>query len=459
MAFARFQMFTLESDRSFQRPYERSCIVDDNFDGSIYNPGSQLGDGGVSTIQRFLLEPHPTFGPPVVPRTDQHMLHTLPGPMPGQLPSPALSTLESSYMSSGLSDEDSMPFSPHPVYSPYSSGCLHNDGFAFAYGGVPSTDRQDSIVGSDCVAMPDVQQWTDDIINNMASDDAIPGYPFAQEGYQPMELEEEHDPDLSHDIPSPTDLPTQDIDAQEPETPMLRRRSAQASRSTAPSSLLNTGSRVAKRSGVGRRSSSYQSGSDANDQKPFGNNRAFPCPFAVYSCSSSFGTKNEWKRHVNTQHLRLTFWRCDQCRSQKPNDFNRKDLFIQHVRRMHSPGNESNFPSKPRRRSSPSVARPATRSGSNADDQVFQEAAKRCNRALRSPPERSCCLFCDEKFRGKGTWDDRMEHIGRHLETAKKEGREAAINPATWNMDEYTHNWLIEQDLLRLDGNEWSLAA
>lgn len=41
--------------------------------------------------------------------------------------------------------------------------------------------------------------------------------------------------------------------------------------------------------------------------------------------------------------MRLGFWRCDQCPDVhcKPNDFNRKDLFIQHVRRMHPVSLES----------------------------------------------------------------------------------------------------------------------
>jgi hypothetical protein len=83
--------------------------------------------------------------------------------------------------------------------------------------------------------------------------------------------------------------------------------------------------------------------------------RSFPCPLAPYGCTASFGAKNEWKRHAATQHFRLGFWRCDLCppetktlnshksnnsNNRKPNptynDFNRKDLFIQHVRRMHS---------------------------------------------------------------------------------------------------------------------------
>ncbi|KAI4762548.1 hypothetical protein E4T52_04026 [Aureobasidium sp. EXF-3400] len=67
---------------------------------------------------------------------------------------------------------------------------------------------------------------------------------------------------------------------------------------------------------------------------------AYPCPFLPYGCPASFSSKNEWKRHLNTQHLSLSTYRCDLCipkpssssSPQQTNDFNRKDLFIQHLR-------------------------------------------------------------------------------------------------------------------------------
>lgn len=37
--------------------------------------------------------------------------------------------------------------------------------------------------------------------------------------------------------------------------------------------------------------------------KPFG--CTFPC------CDKKFGSKNDWKRHENSQHYRLQFWRCN----------------------------------------------------------------------------------------------------------------------------------------------------
>lgn len=86
----------------------------------------------------------------------------------------------------------------------------------------------------------------------------------------------------------------------------------------------------------------------------------FVCSFSRYGCASTFASKNEWKRHIASQHVQLGFFRCDvgNCNGgHKPNnkmtststlnhhdqpghqtnDFNRKDLFTQHQRRMHAP--------------------------------------------------------------------------------------------------------------------------
>ncbi|GAB7342704.1 hypothetical protein MBLNU457_g0856t1 [Dothideomycetes sp. NU457] len=178
----------------------------------------------------------------------------------------------------------------------------------------------------------------------------------------------------------------------------------------------------------------------------------FPCPLAPYGCTSVFGSKNEWKRHVNTQHLRLDMWRCDQCsdRETRPNDFNRKDLFIQHLRRMHH--RPSEIPTSSNSKTSKS------RSLSNDDaDPAVHDAEQRCHIRLRRPPVHSCCLFCPAEFNGHGSWEERMEHIGRHLEQDKKEGREAP--PTTeWRHDETVQSWLEVEGLIIRSGSDWHIA-
>jgi hypothetical protein len=63
----------------------------------------------------------------------------------------------------------------------------------------------------------------------------------------------------------------------------------------------------------------------------------------VSDCSSTFRSKNERERHIVTLHQCASFYRCSDCSESttkgKVNKFNRKDLFTDHLRRMHCPFN------------------------------------------------------------------------------------------------------------------------
>lgn len=136
--------------------------------------------------------------------------------------------------------------------------------------------------------------------------------------------------------------------------------------------------------------------------------------------------------------MRLGFWRCDLCaHDKKPNDFNRKDLFTQHVRRMHPPDSQRTAYKKPE----------AGSPKDPIDEQYLQDAAVRCHHHLRSLPEECRCIICEKVFRGQGAWDERMEHIGRHMENAKKDG-EAPVNPSKWKTDEFAQRWMLDQGIL-----------
>ena len=174
--------------------------------------------------------------------------------------------------------------------------------------------------------------------------------------------------------------------------------------------------------------------------------RPFTCTFRMYGCTSTFGSKNEWKRHVSSQHLRFGFWRCNLGRCLPVqgsadsedeeelifNDFNRKDLFMQHLRRMHAPHTSS----------------------SNSDKAAFNSSldtiAQQCFIAVRTPPPRSVCGYCaadDGKgvvFEGSGAWESRMEHVGRHLESGHGDEK-------TWVEDQNLKLWLINQSLIEGD--------
>jgi len=180
--------------------------------------------------------------------------------------------------------------------------------------------------------------------------------------------------------------------------------------------------------------------------------RAFPCPLAPYGCTSSFAAKNEWKRHANTQHFRLGYWRCDQCNetSKKPNDFNRKDLFVQHFRRMHL--THRSAPAPPAKK-----ARTSKASKDLAVEEILGQAAERCYKVLRQAPMQSSCALCNERFDGPGSFDQRLEHIGKHLEDARKEGKESEELSA-WAIDEETERWLLEHRVLVKIGRRYILA-
>lgn len=185
-------------------------------------------------------------------------------------------------------------------------------------------------------------------------------------------------------------------------------------------------------------------GSGAKRSEP--SKRKFICSFSHYGCDVALSSKNEWKRHVSIQHLQLGFYRCDvgSCNPDNNpntpphkkvyNDFNRKDLFTQHHRRMHKPDSIPNTNS----------ANPDPNSSDwRAFEDSLEEVRARCWQEKRKPPQRATCGFCGRVFEGEGSWNERMEHVGSHyardLPEASKEERE----------DEDLTNWSIAQGIIK----------
>ncbi|PYH38241.1 putative C2H2 finger domain protein [Aspergillus neoniger CBS 115656] len=186
--------------------------------------------------------------------------------------------------------------------------------------------------------------------------------------------------------------------------------------------------------------------------------RVFICSFSHYGCQSTFVSKNEWKRHVTSQHIQPGFYRCDvgrcsldnlsknkgqdannSCASFNEthlvNDFNRKDLFTQHQRRMHAPwvGRNSKKPETEKERD---------------DFELTLEAVRaRCWHEQRKPPTQSACGFCGQHFL---EWNDRMEHVGRHYEKGDVQ-YEAE--------DTFLRQWAIEEDIIRQVDGQWKLVG
>jgi hypothetical protein len=158
--------------------------------------------------------------------------------------------------------------------------------------------------------------------------------------------------------------------------------------------------------------------------------RPFPCAFSFAGCTSTFGSKNEWKRHISSQHLCLQYYRCSSCPQSsadgKGNEFNRKDLFTQHLRRMHAP-----FAIKK------AISKGDSKLQAEWDAHV-KDMQTTCLVTRRQPPQRSACPKpdCQSVFEGPGSWDEWTEHVGRHMEKGEASRMGVDRLLAKWALDE-----------------------
>ncbi|KAH0026918.1 hypothetical protein KCU60_g11639, partial [Aureobasidium melanogenum] len=179
---------------------------------------------------------------------------------------------------------------------------------------------------------------------------------------------------------------------------------------------------------------------------------AYPCPFLPYGCPASFSSKNEWKRHLNTQHLSLSTYRCDlcipkPCSSSSPpqsNDFNRQDLFIQHLRRMHceSSSDSTSTISNIKTARYNCITIPNTPAS-------LAEQADRCHIPPPPPPASVQCIFCTHTFSTAQAWLERTEHISRHLERFRRDGQEVP-KVVGWRRDIELERWCLKTGVLVL---------
>ncbi|KAM7204462.1 hypothetical protein V8F20_003578, partial [Naviculisporaceae sp. PSN 640] len=193
--------------------------------------------------------------------------------------------------------------------------------------------------------------------------------------------------------------------------------------------------------------------------------RPFKCVFHFAGCELTFALKAEWKRH-HGQHLLLDYWVCEEgeCSSiyngnNLPNGsiFARKDLFTQHLRRMHMP---------------PQINKSGSRMTSkshqtNENTRVAQSAWEDSLRRLQEQGLRSRCELpehlkcpadsCLGEFFGPDAWDQRMEHVSRHLERAWQ-GREREVQFGGPN-DELFVEWASspEVGIIQLREGNWVL--
>ncbi|QSS56156.1 C2H2 finger domain-containing protein, mycelia-enriched transcript [Histoplasma capsulatum var. duboisii H88] len=189
------------------------------------------------------------------------------------------------------------------------------------------------------------------------------------------------------------------------------------------------------------------------------NERRFICVFAPYGCTSAFSTRAEWKRHVSVEHLQFGFYRCDAkaCKIPKAsssngqsshsgpcslNEFKYKDGLVKHLRDIHSPWALSGS------------RRPSKRDWELFNDSI-ETIARRCWVRESSAPEYSVCNFCSHEFYGQHYWDERMDHVGDHLERGDPEQPED-FGLRKWAVRERLirkvgrHRWLLVSQFLRI---------
>jgi hypothetical protein len=180
-----------------------------------------------------------------------------------------------------------------------------------------------------------------------------------------------------------------------------------------------------------------------------------PCPFHPFGCEAAFPSKNEWKRHALSQHLCLGYYRCDMgaCAYDHPsgmtvsrgfNDFNRKDLFTQHCRRMHKfnawGAKEYNQVSKTEK---------------EEFDAYMDDVRDRCWVRKRDAPGKIGCGLCGEVFiegeGGRDVWESRMEHVAKHYEFD--------VDKDTEKADEDFLQWAVDNDIVRSTGDGYLLTS
>lgn len=132
------------------------------------------------------------------------------------------------------------------------------------------------------------------------------------------------------------------------------------------------------------------------------------------------------------------------------NDFNRKDLFTQHLRRMHAVPAALTPQQDGKEAPPPTLPVPASSNTPAITDEQIAEIQKRCYRQLRSPPEVSSCVFCSRKFAGPNSWEERLEHVGGHLERDRKHGTTCA-DVSSWLPDAALRDYLLVEGLVEND--------
>jgi hypothetical protein len=114
-------------------------------------------------------------------------------------------------------------------------------------------------------------------------------------------------------------------------------------------------------------------------------------------CNKKFGSKNDWKRHENTQHALTEMWRCDEESCEMA--CYRRELFKAHLEKEHQIG----------------------------DPPKLETKLEKC-RVGRNCEARFWCGFCRKiieiKERGQQARTERFDHIGEHFSGRSQDQKE-----------------------------------
>ncbi|KAL1867714.1 hypothetical protein Daus18300_006270 [Diaporthe australafricana] len=193
--------------------------------------------------------------------------------------------------------------------------------------------------------------------------------------------------------------------------------------------------------------------------------RPFICVFRFAGCDSTFASKNEWKRHVMSQHLLLYYWLCDidvcahnkndpaaphshsgkRSKSRRSDStassepigpplpdgaiFNRKDLYTQHLRRMHTPSHiKKTGSAKSSKKIAASLQASSCATPADWDEHIKTLQRQALRERCQLPNYMECpAPRCSQTFTGTDAWDQRMEHVARHLEKAAAGAEEPVV--------------------------------
>jgi hypothetical protein len=281
------------------------------------------------------------------------------------------------------------------------------------------------------------------------------------EGEEVDEMDEEGN---EHDIPT-----VEEEQGDSEYTPEASRSRRRRSSGVSPSSPSNKRNKITK--SASRTKSQFTCKTCAQPAKDMtalhkhiasAHTRPYTCTFSFAGCQSTFGNKNEWKRHVSSQHLSLKYWLCDvdacgrnRSKANSPksgpsktssstsasnpaaktggNEFNRKDLFTQHLRRMHAP----------------SPVKRQSKKNAEWEDRV-KALQSSCLKTRREPPLRTKCPVrtCAQVFEGPTSWDERMEHVGRHLEKITAAGNGGGKERIEQESDEFMIEWAVRERII-----------